>query len=137
LPFVLLLAAACGGDDEKRLEPLGPPPVNPSLTVVGQGTIDLDIGPNASQGIDPTALLKSAGETTPCGRLVVLFTYRIDSSKDSVQVVTRVQTADVKVAEGVEGGASVPGCGAIAVQNDTDSAITGRLRYVLADTAPR
>jgi hypothetical protein len=130
LPLFLFLAAACGGgDDDGTVQPLAPPPVNPNLSVVGQGSIDLDIASNGTQGIDPTALLKAAGGTTPCGRLVFLFTYRVDG-KGSIRVV---QGSSTKIVEGNEAGASVNGCSQIAVQNLEGEALTGELRYVLAE----
>lgn len=132
-PF-LVLAAACGGDGESsHRQPLAPPPVSPNLTVIGQGSIALEIGGRAAQAIDPASLLRESGETTACERLVVLFSWRTSEGR-SIDFTARRQQDDVKVGEGKEGVASVSGCGVISANNSTNNAIRGELRYVLAQT---
>ncbi len=130
LPLFLLLAAACSGDDEKPLQPLGPPPVNPRYRVMTQGNLDINIAANGTQAIEPRDIMRAAGESTPCVSLLFLFTYRVDGGKDEVRFIT---SQDATASEGTEGGASINGCNTINVKNPNDRPVKGTLRYVVAE----
>jgi hypothetical protein len=127
--FFFLLAAACGGDEEKPLEPLGPPPVNPSFQVLTQGELALDVAANGTMEIQPGEIMSAAGKSTPCVSLNFLFTYRVDGRKDSIQILA---SSGAIAAQGPEGGASIGGCSKITVKNPGNKPIKGAMRYVIA-----
>lgn len=133
LPFAVALALACGGGEAPVREPLAPPPVSPNLIVHGQGKIEISVAGKATQGIDPATLAKEAGSTAPCSKLVILISWRTEDKK-ALQFTSRVQQGDVKVGEGPEGVASLSGCGVIGAKNESSGAVTGELRYVVAET---
>lgn len=132
IPLLVLIAAACGGDEKPR-EPLAPPPVSPNLIVHGQGNLALEVGSNATQSIDPATLASAAGSTAPCGKLVILVSWRTEDNK-SLLFTSKVESGDVKVGEGADGVASISGCGIIGAKNDGGGSVTGELRYVVAET---
>ena len=135
LPFVFVLAAACGGgDDDDPLQPLAPPPVNPNLTVLAQGTVEQEIPADGLWNLAPSRMAAQEGIATPCERLVFLFSWRTED-KDSIEFTSVTQGKDsVRVGEGAEGVASVGGCLVVGAHNGGGSAVKVEMRYVLAET---
>jgi hypothetical protein len=135
LPLVFLLATACGGgDDDDPLQPLAPPPVNPNLTVIDQGAFNLEAPANSVGEITPASVAARAGSSTPCERLIFLFSWRSEGRK-SIEFTSRTpQQGNVKVGEGTEGVASVDGCVVLGANNLNDSRVNIEVRYVLAET---
>jgi hypothetical protein len=132
-PLFLLLVACGSGSDAKSPPELAPPPVDPRLTVRGDGRIDLNIPAGGVQTIDPLALAEQLGiKAPPCATFVFLFSWQVDSSQE-LKFTGTLQGATVIT--GKDGNASTGGCMSLDVRNPGDRPVTGELRYVLADAA--
>ena len=136
LPFAALIffvLAGCGGDSDAPQEPLAPPPVNPALAVHAQGELLLNVERGGSESIDPRALGGPAAAAVPCGRLVLLLSWRAQGKK-SLEFTQRTEGGETKLLDGHEGVASVTGCALIEAKNRGGDAVVAELRYVIAES---
>jgi hypothetical protein len=131
--LVLLLALACGDADAPVQPTLSPPPLDPRLTPVGEGSFALDISPNARQPIDPLELATAFGDPPVCASFVFLFTWRTSSSGQTLSFIGNRQGTEFDIVQGNQGQASVGGCMLIEAVNASGSAIKGEFRYIIAE----
>jgi hypothetical protein len=129
----LLLASACGDTDSPAQPTLSPPPLDPRLNPVGEGSIALDVSPNSRQSIDPLELAEAFGDPPVCASFVFLFTWRTNATSQSLSFVGNRQGTEFDIVQGAQGEASVGGCMLIEAVNAGSGAVKGEFRYVIAE----
>lgn len=131
----MLCAVACGGDDEEPRQPLAPPPVNPNLTVLKQGTLPLSVPSDSVHIPNLRDLEGSPRLSEDCASIVLLFTYRTEGNNE-LKVVKYGQPPGepADVVEGAEGTASVPWCDQVGFMNEGKNTVTGEMKFVIART---
>jgi hypothetical protein len=134
---LLLLPLACGGGSSATPQPtLSPPPLDPRLVSLAQGTLALDVVAGGRQQIDPLALARQAVATPPtCAQFVFLFNWRTDTSGGVAFTGNRMGGV-FDIAAGASGQASVSGCLLIEATSPSGVAVSGDLRYIIAEARP-
>ena len=129
--LLCVLLQACGGNGSTPPQAtLSPPPVDPRLQVLDQGTLTLDVPPGGRQTINPLSL---AGPTPPpCAVFVLIFSYGV-SEGGSLRFTGTRMGQTFEIVSGPKGEASV-GCALIEAVNDGRERVDGQLRYFIAQT---
>jgi hypothetical protein len=134
----MLWAVACGGDDEEPRQPLAPPPVNPNLTVLHQGTLALSVPSESIHFPSPQDLGDLSLFPGDCDTLVLLFSYRTEDDKQlKVKALNANSPASnqyTDIVQGAEGTASVSGCHQIGFLNEGGDTVSGEMKFVIAQT---
>lgn len=130
---VVLLFVACGGGKgvSGPTPTLAPPPISPELRALGNGSLALNLPANGRQQIDTQALARDFGVTPDCESFVFLFSWQV-SPKREVRFEGTLTGRTVDVGRGQTGQASV-GCMLLEAVNDGSEALTGSLRYFVAE----
>ena len=123
---------SCGGSAASPQATLAPPPIDPRLRAIGQGSVVLTVASGGRQGIDPVALARQAGAVPTCADFVFLFSWQVGQPQGIKFVATRTD-ATFDIAAGKAGQASVGGCVLLEAVNESKGAVSGSLRYFIAE----
>ena len=130
--LLVFAAIACGGDAPEAMPTLSPPPISPQLQTRSQGSLTLDVAAGGRQAIDPLALARQFGEPPTCADYVFLFSWQT-RQKEGISFVGTRQGGAFDIGSGQKGEASVSGCILLEAVNAGDGAVSGEMRYFVAE----
>ena len=142
--LVIILAIACGGDDESTPGPTEtagaggtPAPAAPQLeegvSRLAEGTSSTALLPSAVSGFDPIDLpLREGVEPPPCAEFVFTFTWQVAEAGAGTGLVWRLTEmgAPREIGSGPSGSATV-GCGFIEAINNGGERASINVRYLI------
>jgi hypothetical protein len=125
--------------DVRTAPPLASPQLDSVVQKLGEGALDITIGPGESYGFDPLSLPVDSGkQPPPCAAFVFAFTWQVTDPypAESMDVRWRLNRmgGTVEIAHGPSGEQTV-GCGLVEAVNSGDASVSLSVRYLIG-TAP-